>query len=55
MKFDEWVEFGIENGFASYIFDWVESGPELSDNELANLEDGDSIEIPCLRLYRNIQ
>lgn len=55
MKFDEWVEYGIQSGFASYIFDWVESGPELSDEELTNLEDGESIEIPCLRLYRNVQ
>lgn len=51
MKFHEWIELGIQNGFASYIFDWVESGPELSDEEFAKLGDGESVEIPCLRLY----
>ena len=55
MNFDEWVELGIQSGFASYIFDWVESGPELSDEELAKLEDGEPIEIACLRLYRQNQ
>ena len=53
MKFDEWIEYGIEKGFASYVFDWVQSGPQLSDQELKELENGDDIEIPCLRIYRS--
>ena len=53
MKFDEWVEYGMEHGFASYTFDWVQSGPQLSDSELEQLENGDEIVIPCLRIYRN--
>lgn len=53
MTFDEWVEYGIEKGFASYVFDWVQSGPQLSDKELEELEDGKDIAIPCLRIYRS--
>lgn len=51
MRLDEWVEYGIEKGFASYVFDWVQSGPELSEKELDDLENGDDPEIPCLRIY----
>jgi hypothetical protein len=52
MKFDEWVELGIEKGFAGFVFDWVQSGPQMSDAELEKLENGDDIEIPCLRIFR---
>ena len=53
MRLDEWVEYGIEKGFASYLFDWVQSGPELSDQELDELENGDNPVITCLRIYRS--
>ena len=53
MKFDEWVEIGIEKGFAGFVFDWVQGGPQLSDDELEKLENGDDPEIFCLRIFRD--
>lgn len=52
MKFDEWIEYGIENGLCTFVFDWVQSGPQLSNKELEELENGDEVEVPCVRIYR---
>lgn len=49
----EWIEIGQKNGWASLTFDWLQSGPELSDHELDLIEDGQEPEIMCVRLYVN--
>ena len=53
MGFDEWIDYGMQQGFVKHIFDWVESGPELSEQELDKLENGDPVELDCVRIYRS--
>lgn len=51
MNFSEWLKIGLDSNFVSPMFDWLQSGPELSDKELALIEDGVEPEILCIRIY----
>lgn len=51
MEQSEWIEIGQKNGWIGLIFDWLQSGPELSENELNLVENGSEPEISCVRIY----
>jgi len=51
MTQNEWLEIGRENKWITTSFDYYDGGPELSDSELALVEDGDLPEVWCFRFY----
>ena len=51
MNQTEWLAYGRENEWITSSFDYYDDGPELTDAEMALVEDGDLPEVWCFRYY----
>ena len=55
MNQSEWLAYGRKQGWITSSFDYYDDGPQLSNQELAEVEDGDLPEVWCFRYYEEIK
>ena len=50
MNFHEWLDFGIRKGWCSETFCYTHDVPPTTEDEDAEIDDGDEICLICTRL-----
>jgi len=50
MTFDEWIKYGIENGYCTEQHCYIHAGPPLTDREYAAWDRGTDFCVHALRL-----